>query len=60
MGKADGKGIYKHASGNKYIGNYKEGKMHGLGTFFHSNGNRLFKEILRLINFKETFLYILT
>ena len=31
-------GTETYASGNKYVGEYKDGKRHGQGTYFHADG----------------------
>ncbi len=36
----DGKGAYLYPSGAKYVGYFKNGKIHGEGTLFFSNGNK--------------------
>lgn len=36
----DGKGSYLYPSGAKYIGYFKNGKIHGKGTLYFSNGNK--------------------
>ena len=33
-------GTYTSPSGEKYVGQYKDGKRHGLGTYFWANGER--------------------
>ena len=33
-----GKGTYTSANGNKYVGEYKDGKIHGEGTYTFANG----------------------
>lgn len=35
---ATGAGIYYHANGNKYVGNFKDGMQHGKGVFTWANG----------------------
>ena len=34
-----GKGTYTWASGNKYVGEYKDGRRHGQGTFTDADGD---------------------
>ena len=36
-GFANGKGIYHYANGNRYEGNYKDGKRDGKGTEYYVN-----------------------
>ncbi len=36
----DGKGVYLYPSGAKYVGHFRNGKIHGKGTLFFSNGNK--------------------
>jgi len=36
----DGKGEYLYPSGARYIGYFRNGKIHGKGTLFFSNGNK--------------------
>ncbi len=36
----DGKGSYLYPSGAKYVGNFRNGKIHGKGTLYFSNGNK--------------------
>ena len=40
----NGQGTYTFASGNKYVGEYKDGKQHGQGTFTWTNGNKYIGE----------------
>lgn len=35
----DGTGIYLYASGAKYIGQFKDGEIHGIGTCYYSDGS---------------------
>ena len=35
-----GKGTYTSARGNKYVGEYKEGKMDGQGTYTYADGRK--------------------
>lgn len=35
----DGTGIYMYPSGAKYIGQFKEGEIHGVGTCYYSDGS---------------------
>ena len=37
-------GSYTYASGNKYVGEYKDGKSHGQGTYTYANGNKYIGE----------------
>ena len=34
----NGYGTYTYANGNKYVGEYKDGKRNGLGTYTFANG----------------------
>ena len=34
-------GTYTWASGDKYVGGYKDGKQHGQGTYTYANGDRI-------------------
>lgn len=36
----NGKGSYLYPSGAKYVGYFRDGKIHGKGTLFFSNGNK--------------------
>ena len=36
----NGYGTYTYANGNKYVGEYKNGKIHGQGTYTWANGNK--------------------
>jgi len=36
----DGQGTYIWSSGNKYIGEWKSGKMNGVGTYYWKNGDK--------------------
>lgn len=36
----DGKGTYLYPSGAKYVGHFKDGKIHGKGTLYFSNGDK--------------------
>lgn len=36
----NGKGIYIYPSGAKYIGDFKNGEIHGIGTCHYTNGNK--------------------
>ncbi len=36
----DGKGVYLYPSGAKYVGKFRNGKIHGKGTLHFSNGNK--------------------
>lgn len=36
----NGKGTYKYTNGDKYDGQWKEGKMHGKGLYEFANGDR--------------------
>ena len=36
----NGKGTYQFANGDKYYGQWKEGKMHGTGKYEFANGDR--------------------
>lgn len=38
----DGTGTYQYDSGARYVGQFKNGKIHGEGTLFFSNGNKYF------------------
>ena len=42
-GNLDGKGIYIWNNGTKYIGNWKDGCMHGEGILIDSNNNLIFQ-----------------
>ena len=42
-GNLDGKGVFKWKNGKKYIGNWKEGFMHGKGFLFDENNNIIFE-----------------
>ena len=35
-----GKGIFWHAGGDIYIGEFMENTAHGFGVYIHSNGSR--------------------
>ncbi len=37
-----GNGIQIYSSGERYIGQFKNGKSHGLGTYFYQDGSRYF------------------
>jgi hypothetical protein len=37
QGERTGAGIYYHANGNKYVGNFKDGMQHGKGCFTWAN-----------------------
>ena len=39
----NGQGTYTY-SGNKYVGEFKDGKMEGQGTYTHVNGDKLVGE----------------
>ena len=36
----NGRGTYKYASGAKYVGQFKQGKINGHGVLYFSNGNK--------------------
>ena len=36
----NGQGTYTSSNGNKYVGEWKDQKMHGQGTFTWSNGDK--------------------
>ncbi len=36
----NGRGIFMYKSGAKYIGNFKNGEIHGLGTCYYSDGSK--------------------
>ena len=36
---ADGQGTYIYPNGEKYVGDWKNGKHHGHGTFTYPDGN---------------------
>ena len=36
----NGYGTYTYANGNKYVGEYKNGKIYGQGTYTWTNGNK--------------------
>lgn len=36
----NGKGTYSYSNGDKYAGQWKEGKMHGPGSYEFANGDR--------------------
>ena len=38
--KSHGQGTYTYASGDRYVGNYKDDKRHGQGTYIWSDGRR--------------------
>ena len=38
MGERTGEGVYYHANGDKYVGNFKDGMQDGKGTFTWANG----------------------
>ena len=40
LGVFHGKGAYFHLNGDKYVGEYKDGKRNGLGTFTWSSGDK--------------------
>ena len=42
-GNLEGKGIFIWSNGIKYIGNWKEGNMHGVGVLFDKNNKLIFK-----------------
>ena len=37
----NGTGTYQYDSGARYVGEFRNGKIHGEGTLFFSNGNKL-------------------
>ena len=37
-------GTYTYANGDKYVGEFRDGKFHGQGTFTFANGNRYIGE----------------
>jgi hypothetical protein len=36
----NGRGIYVYPSGAKYIGEFKDGEIHGIGTCYYTNGSK--------------------
>ena len=36
----EGKGIYYYTNGNRYEGNFRNGRIEGKGIFYWNNGNR--------------------
>ena len=38
-GKLNGKGTMKFPNGEKYVGEFKDDKYHGVGTLFNANGS---------------------
>ena len=37
---SNGYGTYTWANGDKYVGEYKDGKYHGQGTYTYANGDK--------------------
>ena len=36
----NGKGIYHYPNGDKYVGEWKDDKFHGVGMYLFANGER--------------------
>ena len=37
----NGKGIYYHADGSRYDGDFKDGILHGNGIYYYSDGRKI-------------------